>query len=151
VSDRSDVGRVESQTPAAFAQAPPKGVVRSFDEMNTGQMVFELQKTVGEVGASIAALTRTVEIGFSRIEKIEHSTGEIKDSLRLLIPKIEDLVGFIKHRAPGLADKTSLVKMQAELKAEIILRPTRRQAILDIAWVVALITAAATFGSKFAH
>lgn len=44
-------------TPTEIAQATPTGGLRSYDEMNTGQMVFELQGTVGEVKEAIAALT----------------------------------------------------------------------------------------------
>jgi len=109
----SDRNITEPRTPSEteIAQTTPKGVVRSYDEMNTGQMVFELQGTVGELKESIAALTRTVEKGFSRIDGVERTGTEIKEALRLLVPKLEDLAGFTKHRAPTLADKADLANL----------------------------------------
>jgi hypothetical protein len=146
-NDAGDTPLTPSQTPET--SAPIK--VRSFDEMNTGQMVFELQGTIGEIKAAVLALTHTVDHGFNRIEGIERTTSEIKEALRGLTPKIDDLVGFTRHRAPDLASKADLVTLRSDLQTDINLRPTRRQAILDIAWVVGLITLAVTLGSKFAH
>ena len=134
-----------------IAQATPKGGTRSYDEMNTGAMVFELQGTVGELKEAIAALTRTVERGLGRVENVERSTGEIKEALRLLVPKLEDLAGFTKHRAPSLADKADLATLKAELKADIEKRPTRRQSVLDVGLIVGIISAAVTLGSRMAH
>jgi len=114
-------------------------------------MVFELQGTVGELKEAVAALTRTVEKGFGRVENLERSTEELKESLRHLVPKLENLVGFTTHRAPHLADKTDLANLKAELKLDIEKRPTRRQSVTDVALIVGLITAAVTFGSRVAH
>ena len=132
--------------PTSMAQTTPKGV-RSYDEMNTGLMVFELQGTVGELKEAIAAVHRTLEATLKKVELSENTSKEIKGQLTALTPKIDDLVGFTKHGVPNLASKQDI----SDLKAEIEKRPTRRQAILDIAWVVGLITAAVTFGSKIAH
>jgi hypothetical protein len=134
-------------TPEVLAQATPKGPVRSYDEMNTGQMVFELQGTVGELKESIASLTRTVQAGFSRAEGVERVVTDIKTVLGQLVPKIDDVAGFVKHGAPNLATKHDLEDVRSDLK----LRPTRRQAIFDVGWVVALITGAVTLGSHLAH
>ena len=114
-------------------------------------MVFELQGTVGELKEAIAALTRTVEKSLNRVEIVEHTTGEIKEALRLIVPKLDDFAGFYKHRVPMLPDKSDINKMQTELKLEIEKRPTRRQMILDIGFIVGLIAAAVTFGSRLAH
>lgn len=123
MSGGTDKGSNDPQPPDSFAQTTPQGITRSFDEMNTGQMVFELQKTV----------------------------GEIQETLRSLAPKIDDVAGFIKHRAPDLASKVDMIQVKTDLEAAISLRPTRRQSIFDIVWVVSLITGAVTFGSKLAH
>ena len=72
------------ETPDRIAEAVPK-FTRSFDEMNTGSMVFELQGSVGELKESIASLTRLVEKGFNKIDIIERSNLEIKEALRLLL------------------------------------------------------------------
>jgi hypothetical protein len=112
-----------NRTPDEFAQSTPDKTVRSMGEINTANMVFELQKTVGEV----------------------------QEALRLLSPKIDDIAGFIKHRAPDLASKADMIQMKSELQTSINLRPTRRQAIFDIAWLVGLITAAISFGGRAVH
>lgn len=162
MSDQDSSG---ARPPASteIAQATPKkGDVRSYDEMNTGTMMFELQGTVGEIKQAISDLSRTVERGLTRIENVERVSGEIKDALRLLVPKLEDLAGFTRHRAPTLADKADLANLKTEamqgianlrsdFKAEIERRPTRRQAVFDIAWVVGLIAAAVTLGARAVH
>jgi hypothetical protein len=136
---------------AEIVQAIPKGGTRSYDEMNTGNMVFELQGTVGELKEAVAALTRSVDRGFDRIETLERTAAEIRDTLRGLSPKIEDLSGFAKHRAPMLADKADLATLRSELTAGIEKRPTRRQSVADIALIVGVISAAIALGAKFAH
>ena len=148
----SDQGAQEPRAPssAEIAQTTPKGA-RSYDEMNTGTMVFELQGTVGELKEAVAALTRTVERGFARVEATERTTGEIKDALRQLVPKLEDLTGFTKHRLPTLADKADLANLRADLRLDIEKRPTRRQMITDVALIVGLIAAAVTLGAKAVH
>jgi hypothetical protein len=135
-----------TETPRSVADAVPK-VVRSFDEMNTGAMVFELQGTVGELKQAIVSLQMTLEGLGRRIDGTERTSSDIKTVLTNLVPKIEDLAGFVKHGAPSLATKDDV----ADLQTEIEKRPTRRQAILDIAWVVGLIAAAVTLGSRVAH
>jgi hypothetical protein len=144
--ETGDTPLTPGQTPET---TPPK--MRSFDDMNTGVMVFELQGTVGEIKAAIVALTSKIDQGFSRIESLERSSGELKESLRGLTPKIDDLVGFARHRAPELATKADLASLRSDLRADINLRPTRRQAVLDIAWVVGIIIAAVTFGARLTH
>jgi len=114
-------------------------------------MVFELQGSVGEIKEAIATLTRTVQSGFSRIDGVERSTGDIKEALRQLLPKLENLSGFATHRAPSLVDKADIANLKAELKAEIEKRPTRRQTIADIALIVGVIAAAVTLGSRVVH
>jgi hypothetical protein len=67
----------------------------------------------------------------------------------MICPALQSI--FAKYRAPELADKTDLLKMQAELKAGINARATRRQTIFDIFWVIGLITPAVMLGSRFGH
>lgn len=135
-----------SETPKSVADVVPK-VVRSFDEMNTGTMVFELQGTVGELKQAIVSLQMAIEGLGRRIDGSERTASDIKAALTGLVPKIEDLSGFVKHGAPNLATKDEISDLQTEIEK----RPTRRQAILDIAWVVGLIAAAVTLGARIAH
>jgi hypothetical protein len=136
----------ELKPPGSMAQTTPKSV-RSYDEMNTHSMVFELQGTVGELKEAVATLGRTLDETSSRLETGERSMSEIKDQLTKLNPKIDDIGGFIKHGVPSLVTKADL----ADLKLEIEKRPTRRQAIVDIAWVVGLIAAVVTISTRLAH
>lgn len=139
----------QPQPPESFAQAPPKDT-RSFDEMNTSSMIFEMQGTLGEVKQAVLALHNLVAQNGTRLEAVERSNGEIKIVLGQLTPKIDDVAGFIKHRGPSLVDKAELTIVKGQLSTEIATRPTRRQAIFDIAWVVGLISAAVALGSRFA-
>ncbi|MGA2871118.1 MAG: hypothetical protein ABSF34_18405 [Verrucomicrobiota bacterium] len=132
--------------PESMAQTAPK-TTRSYDEMNTHQMVFELQGTIGEIKAVISSLQRGEEKISSRVELVEHSMSEVKDRLDKLLPKIDDVLGFIKHGTPNLSTKADL----ANLKIEIEKRPTRRQTILDIAWVVGLIAAVLAISARLAY
>jgi len=138
-------------TPEALAQAPPKGPVRSYDEMNTGQMVFELQGSVHELKALITTLSQTVGQVVSRTDSLEKTGSEIKEILRSLAPRLEELAGFTKHRAPYLADKTDLANLSAGLKAEIEKRPTRRQSVTDVILIAGLVGTLLTIGSRIAH
>jgi hypothetical protein len=64
LSDMSgqDASKARPPSPTEIVQTTPKGGTRSYDEINTGQMVFELQGTIGELRESIAALSRRVEV-----------------------------------------------------------------------------------------
>jgi len=97
----------------------------------------ELRKAFGEVAAKVDAQGQ--------------SAAEIKELLRQLAPKIEDVAGFVKHRVPVLADKADLEKMAAGLRAEIEKRPTRRQAVFDMFAIFSLVAAAITFGGRAVH
>lgn len=58
----------DTQPPSSLAQTPPR-VQRSYDEMNTGAMVFELQGTVGEIKHAVATLEKTLDKGLAALEK----------------------------------------------------------------------------------
>lgn len=143
MAEKSGNGTSEATTPDAFALVSPRKP-RSYDEPSPEEamvevrgLLSELRKVLGEVAAKVDAQ--------------ERSAIETKEMLRQLAPKIEDVAGFVKHRVPVFADKADLEKMTTGLRIEIEKRPTRRQAILDIAWIVALITSAITFGSRSTH
>jgi hypothetical protein len=143
-------------------QTPPTGMTRSYNEMNTNSMVFELQGTVHEIKQSIASLTALVERGFGRMESLETSSAEIKEVLRALPPKLEDLTGFTRHQAPQLADRTDIAELAGNLKAEIVRveshlkteidkRPTRYQSFRETAIIVVLVGVFLTIVSYLAH
>jgi hypothetical protein len=120
---------------------------RSFREVNTGMMVFELQGAVGQLRHAVSSIEARLAKSEARGEGIERATGQIRDLLEKLAPRIEDISGFIKHGAPNLANKTDV----AALRSEIEKRPTRRQAVLDLAWIVGIIISAVTFGARALH
>jgi len=151
VDEGPDKNANDAVPPAQFAQTVPKGPLRSYDEMNTGQMVFELQGTVGELKSSMAQMLDLLKSNTARIDVAERTSGEIKEILRLLAPKLEDLVGFAKHRAPFLADKTDLSNLKSDLAAEITKRPTRRQSVTDVAFIVGLVGSLLAIGAHLAH
>jgi len=141
----------EPRPPEQFAQTPPKGVLRSYDEMNTGQMVFELQGTVGELKSTVSQLAELMKANSLRLEAVERSSADLKEILRLMAPKLDDLAGFAKHRAPFIADKTDLTALKSALEAQINQRPTRRQSITDVALIVGLIGGLLAIGTHLAH
>ncbi|MCE9650247.1 MAG: hypothetical protein K8R18_11560 [Parvibaculum sp.] len=131
--------------PQSFAETTPRGL-RSFDEMNTGQMVFELQGTVGEIKEAVAALSRSLETSEKRLEIAERTSADIKEILKALIPKIDDIVGFTKHAAPNFATKADIEKLDSAINK----RPTRWQAVVDFALIAGLAGALLTLGSHIA-
>ena len=131
--------------PESLAQVTPK-FARSYDEMNTGQMVFEMQGSIGELKEAIAALVRSVEASNKRLEDTEKATSDIKGLLQALTPKIDNLVGFATHAAPNFATKADI----ATLTAQIDLRPTRWQSIGHLALLAGLIAAILAISSHIA-
>jgi hypothetical protein len=161
VSDREAL-EPRATSERGIAQTAPTGVPRSYNEMNTSSMVFELQGTVHEIKQSIASLAALVERGFGRTEGLEASSTEIKEVLRALPPKLEDLAGFTRHQAPQLADHTDIKELEGNLKAEIVRvethlkteidkRPTRYQSFRETAIVVVLVGVFLTIVSYIAH
>jgi len=143
---KSEITQPAAAPPESVAQVTPK-FARSYDEMNTGQMVFELQGTVGELKEAIHALTKTVEASNRRLENTERTTSDIKEALKALTPKLDDLVGFSKHAAPNFATKSDI----ATLSHEISQRPTRWQSLGHVALLVGLVAGILTIGVRFAH
>jgi len=58
----------EPPKPESMAQSLPRGA-RSYDEMNTGAMVFELQGTVGKIEQAVASLEKMIDRGFASVDK----------------------------------------------------------------------------------
>jgi len=106
---------------------------------------------LGKLGNKVDRLIDDAGVQAQRMERIEHTSADIKEALARLLPRLEDISGFIKHRAPELASKADLQLLGSDLTEQISKRPTRRQAIFDIAWIVGVIIAAVTFGSRIAH
>jgi hypothetical protein len=136
----------EAAPPKSLAQVTPK-FARSYDEMNTSQMVFEMQGTIGELKEAITALGKAVEASDKRLEKTEKTSSDIKDILTALTPKIDNLVGFATHAAPNFATKADI----ATLTAEIALRPTRWQSLGHMALLAGLVAAILAIGAYGAH
>lgn len=143
MAETFDNGPTKPEPPSVFALTTPKSP-RSYDEPSQEEAMIEVRRLFNELKTAFQNVT-------AKVEGQERTLSEIKDSLHKLAPRLEDVAGFVKHRAPTLADKADLTKVVAELRAEIEKRPTRRQAILDMVWVFSLIVAAITFGSRIAH
>jgi hypothetical protein len=86
----------------------------------------------------------------ARVAKLESDVGhirsdisEIKAILGRLAPRIDEMYG----KLPFFATKEDVTN----LKLEIERRPTRRQSVLDIFYIVTIITGAMTFGSRLLH
>jgi hypothetical protein len=121
-----------------------------------------------------------VEARVARLESdVAHIRGdvaEIKSTLSRLAPIIDEMRGFLTANLPELTTRAELADLRsetktalaglrsetkaefvdvrremAELRLEIVQRPTRRQSIFDIFAVVGLIGAVLTIAALFAH
>jgi len=141
--ERNGNGSTNPAPPAVFALSTPRNA-RSYDEPAQDEYIGDIRDLLNELKDSFREMS-------VKIDAQEMASSETKDVLRQLVPKIDDVAGFIKHRLPALAERSDLIKLEADLKEEIVKRPTRRQTILDLAWVFGLIVAAVAFGSRLAH
>jgi chromosome segregation ATPase len=112
----------------------------------------------------------------SDVSHIRSDLDEVKSTLNRLAPRIDEMHGFLTAKLPELASKAELIQLRsdtktgladlraemktdaadlraemAELRIEIMQRPTRRQSIFDIFAVVGLIGAILTIAAHFAH
>ena len=105
----------------------------------------------------------------SDVAHMRSDIAEIKASLNRLMPRIDEMLGFLTATLPTLATKTELAELRSELKAEmaelrselkaemaelrleIVQRPTRRQTVFDIFAIVALIGAVLTIAARLTH
>jgi len=143
----------ETPEPDDNVQTPRKADVRSYSE-KTDSIVLEMRGCIDHLRDAMAALGRTMEKNADRIETLARTSAEVKDVMRQLTPKLDDLAGFVKHRAPTLADKSDIAAMKTDLAAirsEIVLRPTRKQAWVDLAMILGLVGAAITIGARLGH
>lgn len=112
----------------------------------------------------------------SDVAHIRGDVTEIKSTLNRLAPVIDETRGFLTATLPQLATKAELADLRSETKAaladlrsetktefadvrreiaelrlEIMQRPTRRQSIFDIFAIVSLVGAVLTIAARFAH
>ena len=52
----------------------------------------------------------------ARLTAIEQGIADIRQMLRDLVPKIEELAGFVRFGAPHLATKADLIEMENRLR-----------------------------------
>ena len=143
MAERSGNGSTESTTPGSFPAALPGQRPRSYHEASP-------EETLAEVQASVTAMQHSLNALVAKIDAQDRLAAETKNMLRQLEPKIEDLNGFAKHRVPTLTDKADLTKAVADLRAEIEKRPTRRQSVVDLGLLVALVGGLLAIGSHLA-
>jgi hypothetical protein len=89
----------------------------------------------------------------AELAKIQSDLGNLATKPELAkvqsdLAKVQSDVGRIQVELGTLATRSELTKLQSEFMIELAKRPTRRQSVLDIAWIVGIVTAAATFGGR---
>jgi DNA-directed RNA polymerase specialized sigma24 family protein len=136
-------GSTAPEPPGVFALATPKDP-RSYDEPTQEEAMIEVRRLLSDLKVAFGDVT-------TKLDAQERTSVEIKDMLNRLVPKLDDVAGFIKYRAPTLTDKADLTKVVGALEEAIAKRPTRRQMVLDMAWVFGMIAAAVTLGGRIAH
>jgi hypothetical protein len=101
----------EPPDPEAMAQTTPKGV-RSYTDLNTHQMVFELQGTVHEMKQAVASLDRNVERQFLDIKE---RLNEHQKSLRWIERAIWLVTGgaIVIGAVVGLVSEIGIAKIAA--------------------------------------
>jgi uncharacterized protein YceH (UPF0502 family) len=92
-----------------------------------------------------------------RVARLETDVAEIKSTLNRLAPRIDEMYGFLTAELPELATKAELIQLRsdtatgladlrtemkteaadlraemADLRIEVMQRPTRRQSIFDV-------------------
>jgi len=100
-----------SDIPPSTPQTTPKGIGYGHPEYQFVQSIMEMQKSLGEINASIRALEKSVEITNSKVEVI----GEVNSSIKALNQtvdstksKVDDLVKW-KHMIIGGAIVSGVV------------------------------------------
>ena len=146
MADPSDEPQQSSPTPA---QVPPP--FRSLGEIDIAQMIFELQGSFGEVKEGLRTTRLELIEQSKRLDTLSKIDADLKNTVSQLAPKIEDIAGFLKHRAPHLVDKQDLVVLKSALESDSEKRPTRRQSVIDVALLVGLIGGLLTIGSRLAR
>jgi len=134
----------EPQPPVSFAQAPPPPD-HLLQAMNTSNMIFEMQGTLGEVKQAVLALTNLVEQGRTRMDVVEQSSSDIKATLG----RLEPLLGRIDDRARKMEVDTlpKLATDMAELKGRVSQLPTTIAIFTYVGGLVALTIV--LFGAAF--
>ena len=120
-------------------------------EPSQEQLIAEVRSLLSDLKQEAARLTAKVDRVELKSDNNEKTLVELKNLLAQLTPKLDDAAAFAKHRAPSLVDKADLTEATTKLRLEIDKRPTRRQAIFDLAWVFGLIAGAVAFGSRAAR
>jgi hypothetical protein len=93
-----------------------------------------------------------------RVGRLEADVADIKATLYRLAPLIDQLYGSLTATLSNLATKADLSDLRTELKSEIaelrldvVQRPTRRLTVFDIFAIVGLIGAILTIAARFAR
>lgn len=127
--------RTEPQPPDSFAQAPPPPD-HLLQAMNTSNMIFEMQGTLGEVKQAVLALTNLVEQGRTRMDVVEQSSSDIK----AVLGRLEPMLGRMDDRGRKLEVDTlpKLATDMAEMKGRLSQMPSAIQLISFVLAVLAL-------------
>ena len=117
--------RREPDTPGegGMAQTDPEAA-QKFHDADTRHMVHELQGTVGGLVASVQAIDRRLDRDSRKLDELSREISAVKE----LIPKIDDMLGFVKHGVPSLATKAEIERLASDISH----RPTRRQSVQDL-------------------
>jgi hypothetical protein len=78
--DRKSRQSHESTPPDSFAEAPPPRHP-SLGEINIGQMVFELQSSVGQLMAKVDRLISDVGAQGDKVDTVRHQISFVKGAL----------------------------------------------------------------------
>ena len=120
---------------------PPSGEVVPFPPRTDG--VPQSALAPGGSGPHDPGMEARVAKLESDVFHIRSDISEIKTILGRLAPRIDEMYG----KLPFFATKEDV----ASLKFEIERRPTRRQSVLDIFYIVTIIGGLLTLGSKLLH
>lgn len=67
---QKDVDNSSNEAPASIPQTTPKGIGYGHPEFQFIQSIMEMQKSLGEINASIQALNKTVDSTKSKVDEL---------------------------------------------------------------------------------
>jgi len=111
VSDESN-----NEAPASIPQTPPRSIGYGHPEFQFIQSIMEMQKSLGEINASIQALSKTVESTKSKVDDLVNWKNMIFGgaiTIGFLIGLTVSLLKIFEHAPINIPSATQVIQPQS--------------------------------------